>query len=164
MRSRVARLSVVLAAFIIIAIGMVTMLGLLVGNLLYAIPETVPVIGGASGDLALGFPARVFVRIAVVTVGLSVVIGILNLLFVNVRRIVSGNTLSARLSSLVLLASFIAAYAYYVVDPEISRTLLQEVQIPIEAALAGLLFFALVYGGSRILKDRVTPARLLFVI
>ncbi len=165
MRSRVARLSVVLAAVIIIAIGLGTLLGLLLGTVRYAIPETVPVIGGTSGELAwLADAARVFVRIAVVTVGLSVVIGILNLLFVNVRRIVSGNSFSARLSSLALLASFIAAFAYYVVDPEISRYLLQEVQIPIEAALAGLLFFALVYGGSRILKDRVTPARLLFVI
>ncbi len=164
MRSRVARLSVVLAAVVIIAIGLGTLLGLLLGTVQYAIPENIPLIGGVSGDLALNTPARVFLRIAVITVGLSVVIGILNLLYIHVRRIVRANTFSARLSSLVLLASFVAAYAYYVIDPEVSRFLLQEVQIPIEAALAGLLFFALVYGGSRILKDRVTPARLLFVI
>jgi hypothetical protein len=164
MRSRVARLSVVLAAVVIIAIGLGTLLGLLLGTVQYAIPEAVPVIGGVSGDLALNTPARVFLRIAVITVALSVLIGILNLLYTHVRRIVRANTFSARLSSLALLASFVAAYAYYVIDPEVSRFLLQEVQIPIESALAGLLFFALVYGGSRILKDRVTPARLLFVI
>jgi len=164
MRSRFASLSVVLAAVIIIAIGLGTLLGLLLGSVQYAIPETVPVIGGASGDVSLNTPARVFLRIAVITVALSVLLGILNLLFTHVRRIVRGNTFSARLSSLALLASFVAAYAYYVIDPEASRFLLQEVQIPIEAALAGLLFFTLVYGGSRILKDRVTPARLIFVI
>lgn len=164
MRTRVARLSVVTAAVIIIAVGLATLLGLLLGTVQYAIPEGMPGIGGAAGELDLGFPASVFVRITVITVALSVVIGILNLLYIHVRRIVRANTFSARLSSLALLASFVAAYAYYVIDPEVSRFLLQEVQIPIESALAGLLFFALVYGGSRILKDRVTPARLLFVI
>lgn len=164
MRSRAARLSIILSAVIIIAIGMITLLGLLLGRVLYAVPETVPVIGGVSGELLLETPTRVFVRIAVVTVGLSVVIGILNLLFVNVRRMVRGNSFSAKLSSLVLLASFTVAFVAYIIDPEISDYLLQNVQIPIEAALAGLLFFALVYGGSRILRDRVTPARLLFLI
>jgi zinc transporter ZupT len=48
--------------------------------------------------------------------------------------------------------------------PEWNNILLENVQTTIESALAGLLFFALVYGAFRFLRQRVTPAAILFIL
>jgi hypothetical protein len=42
--------------------------------------------------------------------------------------------------------------------------LLETVQFPVEAALAGLLLFALVYGAFRMMRDRVTWSATLFIV
>jgi len=160
MRTQLSRLSVVLSAALVILIGLITLLGLLVGDDL----------GGLTLLVTLGEPfsirnlAEFFVRVTVVTISLTIVIGILNLLYIHVRRVAVARTVSARLTSIVLVASFVLTLVLYRVDRDASMFLLEDVQIPIESALASLLFFVLVFGGFRMLKDRVTVPRLLFVV
>ena len=167
------RFVIILAAVIVIFVGFSTFLGLLFGQVPYSIPETifgapVPAIGGASGVLTTDWFALIFIRIAVVTVALTIFIGVLNLLAVNSRRFITGSP-SARLNSAVVLVMFIATITMYLIRPTIDgqdgfEFLLENVQVPIESALAGLVFFALVYGAARILHEKVTPAGLLFVL
>lgn len=169
MRRLAARIGVIFASVLVIFVGFGTFLGLLLGDVPYAIPETalgtaLPIVGGATGVLPTDGLARVFVRIAVVTVALTILIGVLNLLAVNSRRIIQGR-ITAKINSMVLILAFFLALAVYISNDRItSQFLLEEVQVPIESALAGLLFFTLVYGAFRLLRERVTPAGILFVL
>lgn len=164
MRSRMVRFGVALAAALVIFVGISTLFGLLLGTITVRVPESLPALGGAQATLPLDGLALFFLRIAVVTVALTILSGFLNLFAVHSGRLLRGRTLSARLSSLVLLASFLIGLLVYILDQSRSAFLLEEVQIPLESAVAGLLFFALVFGGSRLMKDRVTPARALFLL
>jgi len=157
MRRFAARIGVILAAALVIAIGLITLFGLLVGDNLGMLSTIV----NATGMPAM---AQFFVRLSVVTISFTIVLGIVNLLGVNVTRVLRGTTLSARLNSVVILASFIAALLLYLVDRSMSAFLLEEVQVTIESALAALLFFALVYGAFRLLRDRVTVTRIIFLL
>lgn len=157
MRILAARVGVIAAAALVIAIGLITLFGLLVGDNL----GTLSILVNATGVRVL---AQFFVRLAVVTTTFTIVIGVVNLLAVNVTRVLRGTTISARFNSAVILASFIAALLLYLVDRSMSTFLLEEVQVTIESALAALLFFALVYGAFRLLRDRVTPARIGFLL
>jgi hypothetical protein len=166
------RFVIILASVIVIFVGFSTFLGLLFGQVPYSIPATIfgapiPLIGGAEGELATDWLALLFIRIAVVTAALTIFIGVLNLLAVNSRRFITNPT--ARLSSAAVIVMFIATIAMYLFRPTIDEQdgfefLLENVQVPIESALAGLVFFALVYGAARILREKVTPAGLLFVL
>jgi hypothetical protein len=144
---------VIIAAALVILIGLTTLLGLIFGDV-----ETL------AGTLPTGALALIFVRLAVIIAALTFVIGVLNLLFVNGLRILRGRTWSARLSSLVIFASFVITLFLYIADRALSLQALEQIQVPLESALASLLFFVLVYGGFRILRGRVTAARMLFVI
>jgi hypothetical protein len=167
----IAWLLKVAAGSLVIFVGFSTFLGLLLGKFPYAIPETffgipIPYIGGATGELQTDGLALIFIRIAVVTVALTIIIGVLNLLVVHMVRFRKrDSSITARLNSLALLGAFVAAMiASLAQRQEISDFLLENVQVPIESALAGLLFFSLVYGAIRFLRNRVTPAGLLFVL
>jgi hypothetical protein len=146
-------------------------LGLLFGDVPYAIPETafgfaIPLIGGAQGILATDGLAAIFVRIAVITVAMTIIIGVINLLTVHAHRIVRGQLLS-KLNSFAIIVSFMAGIIAVIANrerPDASEFLLEQVQVPIESALAGLIFFALVFGAFRLLRDRVTPMGILFII
>lgn len=157
MRRISARFSVILSTVIVMVIGSITMLGLLVSDDLGLLSTLVSVTG-------IRTFAQFFVQLSVVTIALTIILGVVNLVAVNVMRVLRGTTLSARLNSVVILASFFAALLFYMVDRSISGFLLQEVQVTIESALAALLFFALVYGAFRLLRDRVTAPRLLFLL
>jgi len=154
---------------VVIFVGFATFLGLLLGDIPYGIPVKafglpMPVIGGSVGVLATGGLAFLFIRIAVVTAALTIIIGVVNLLGVNIRRILQGR-LTAKINSLVLILAFIIAlWTYAAHDQTFFQFLLEEIQVPIESALAGLIFFSLVFGAFRILRNRVTPAGILFVL
>jgi hypothetical protein len=171
MRTLAQRIGVILSSVIVVFVGFSTFLGLLLGKFPYAIPETffgipIPYIGGTSDELPTDGLALIFIRIAVVTVALTIIIGVLNLLAVHMVRFRKrDSSITARLNSLALLGAFVAAMiASLAQRQEISDFLLENVQVPIESALAGLLFFSLVYGAFRFLRNRVTPAGLLFVL
>src|SRR5688572_19709640 len=91
MRTLAQRIGVILSSVLVVFVGFSTFLGLLFGNFAYTIPETafgapIPMIGGVSGELQTDGLALIFIRIAVVTVALTIIIGVLNLLIVHMVR------------------------------------------------------------------------------
>ena len=141
-------------AFVAFVVGLLTILSLLLG-------DNPALFGGQPGseELArrLALPGDVLLRLVVIVIALSIVIGIANLLYVHVGRVARGKFYSA-----VLLASF-AFTIYWYVSKRGDTSLLEAVQVPIESALASLLFLSLVYGGSRVMRKRADIWGLLFV-
>ena len=175
MRQRISRIGVVLSTVVVILVGFSTLIGLLIGDFTGSLIwlKQLPLLGEPITRTFPNLPDTVtlntfnlagyLVRVAVVTVAMTIIIGILNLFFVNARRIYRGQSISARINSAVTLVIFVVTLVIYVLDRERSMILLEDVQVPIETALASLLFFALVYGAFRILRDGVTPQKALFV-
>lgn len=137
------RLFAFLSTVVAVGIGLITVFGLVTG----ALPNVLSLI----------------LQIAVITVGLTLIIGVLNLLNVHTRRV-------ARLRrgwpySIVLVASFLAVIILWLTDADSANLLLlQDVQVSIESALASLLVFALVYGAYRLMRRRVTWGGVLFTL
>lgn len=135
------RLYAAAATAIVLAFGLLTLVGLLTG-----------VFGGLS-SLAL--------QVALLTAGIALLIGVINLLNVHTRRVLGRQR--GALYSLVLLISFLLVIALWLLGEDAaSLVLIQDVQRSVEAALAALLVFALVYGAYRLMRQRVTWAAVLF--
>lgn len=150
------RLGAVLATAITVGLGFLTVAGLLIGDNL-----------GFVSTLADAFLLReiatLFVQLVTITVALTIFpIGILNLLYVHSGRLLRRQR--GMLYSLVLLLSFIAVIVTYFVQRSTSMILLENVQISIESALAGLLLFSLVYGAAGVTRRRATWTGILFVV
>lgn len=176
------RLGTVLSTVVIVAVGFITLVGLLIG------PELGPV-WVALNDLTSGLIrvfqpgaeanvpflaifARFFVQVAVIVVTLTIILGLVNLMAVHLTRLRRGEgRFLNRMNSGVLLAVFIGTLMLYMIErltstpsqQSVSRVLLEQVLIAVESALAALLFFSLVYGASRILRTEVSFSRVLFV-
>ena len=140
---------------VVVVFGILTLAGLLVGD------------GSAFGEVGtllapLNDISSLFIRLVVVVIALTLVIGIFNLLSVHATRLVRGPGTGARLNSLVLLISFLLALVAYQTSTEYNL-LLENVQVQIELALAALICFALVYGAFRLLHKRVTWGGLVFL-
>ncbi len=142
------------SALVAFAVGVTVMLSLLLG-------DNPALFGNQPGSdefaRRIALPADVLLRLVVILLALSVVIGIANLLFVHVSRLTSG-----KFYSVVLLASFGFTIFWYVTRQG-DTSLLEAVQLPIESALAALLFLSLVHGGSRVMGKRRDIWGLLFV-
>jgi hypothetical protein len=146
------RLLGILATAIAIGFGLITLLGLTTG---------VPLLADF---------ARFFLQLVSVTVALTILIGILNLLSVHLGRV--GRRRPGWFYSLLLVISTLAVLALTLLersgtlssDPAITAVLLEQVQVAVESALAGLLLFALVYGAYRVLRKRASGWGLLFVL
>ena len=147
------RLGAALATAIVLSVGLITLLGLLVGDDLGPMTAIVD---------ALYIPviADIFVQLAVITIAVTVAIGIFNLLNVHVRRLRGRNFLY----SLTVIVSFLLVVGTYALQRSLSMALLEEVQVAVESALAALLLFALVYGAYRVMHRRVTWSGILFVL
>lgn len=158
------RLGVISSTTIVAFVSIVTLLGLLFGDIEYVIPNMIPVMGGTEGIMPTGFLAQILLRVAVVSLAFGIIIGLVNLVLVNARRIVISQTITARLSSAVVLVSFLAGLLVPIINAEWGKILLEDVQTTIESSLAALLFFALVYGAFRILRHKVTWTGVLFVL
>lgn len=156
--SRGQRFGAALTTFIAFAVGVITLLSLLLGN-------NGALFGGGDGadrlSLLIALPASIFVRLVAITIAVTIIIGILNLVRVHLSRVFSGRL--GGIYSLILLLSFGGTIAFYVLRNG-DTTLLETVQVPIESSLAGLLFITLVYGGFRIMRTRPTRWSVLFVI
>ena len=176
------RLGTVLSTVVIVAVGFITLVGLLIG------PELGPV-WVALNDLTSGLIrvfqpgaeanvpflaifARFFVQVAVIVVTLTIILGLVNLMAVHLTRLRRGEgRFLNRMNSGVLLAVFIGTLMLYMIErltstpsqQSVSRVLLEQVLIAVESTLAALLFFSLVYGASRILRTEVSFSRVLFV-
>lgn len=135
---------------------------------LLAVLATVMTIGAGlivTIDLTVGggVIAAIFLRLAVITLAITIFIGIVNLLIVHGGRVVG-----LRRSwpySVILLISAIATIGFWLAGQrDASAFLLNTVQLSIESALAALLLFALVYGAYRMLHRGFSWAGLLFIV
>lgn len=146
------RLGAAITTAITISVGLFTVLGLLVTEDLGGL--------SAAADELSGI-ANFFLQLTTITIALTVLIGIINLLSVHLGRLAGRKP--GFVYSLVLVLSFLLVLVTTVSERETSMILLETVQISIESALAGLLFFALVYGAYRMMRRRVTWSGVLFV-
>lgn len=148
------RIGIAFSAFVAFTVGIITLLSLLLGGH----PELYGDRAGAetwAGLLAL--PAALLLRLVTLTVAVAIVIGIVNLLHVH-----AGRCLRRQFYSIVLIASFAFTIYWHMTRPGDS-SLLAAVQVPIESALAALLFLSMAQGGARVLKKRADIWGLLFV-
>jgi cell division protein FtsW (lipid II flippase) len=146
------RFTSALASAVTITFGLLTLFGLLLRDSL-SLPDD------AVSGLRDG--ADVVIQLATITIALAVLIGIINLISVHVLRIVRRER--GLIYSLVLLVSLALTIGAYILDRDSGIILLETVLLSVESALAGVLFFALVYGAYRMMRDRVTWTHLLFV-
>jgi hypothetical protein len=115
-------------------------------------------------------PTQFFLQLVSITVAVTIVIGIYNLLAVHGGRVRRrgpgwGYSLVLVLSTLlIILLTVLERAGILSGDPAITTILLEQVQVAIESSLAGLLLFALVYGAYRTLRKRVSGWGLLFMI
>lgn len=154
------RVSVVLATTIVSVVGLLMLVGLLVD-------ESFGLLGAFVSASPLRPLTDVLLRLAAALIALTVLLGAFNLLGVNLHRVLHGRTLSARLGSTVLVGSFLVVILVRLIDVRNGTAnadfILEQVQVPIGAALNSLLFFVLVWGAMRVLRRGVTWGRLLFV-
>ncbi|MDE2638558.1 MAG: hypothetical protein OXI30_19495 [Chloroflexota bacterium] len=144
-----------MSAFVAFIVGVAAILSLLLGDN--------PALFGeqpGSDELArrLALPGDALLRLVVIIVAVSIVIGIANLLFAHIGRLAQ-----RKLTSAVLLASF-AFTIYWYVTRQGDTSLLEAVQVPIESSLAALLFLSLAQGGARVMQKRADIWGMLFVV
>lgn len=140
-----ARLLSLLTSVLAIGIGIVTLIGLL------------------SGDGIFAGTTNLFLQLTMITVAVTILIGILNLFGVHTRRILKRQR--GWVYSIVLLASALVVIILRLLGADdANMALLEGVQVSIESAFAGLLLFALVYGAYRLMRQRVTWTGTLFTL
>jgi len=147
------RLGAALASALTFGIGLVVILGLL-------LPNNTPL--PVAWVNILRSVTSVLLQLTTITAALAILVGIFNLLLVHLSRLFKRE--GGFLYSLVLILSFSAVVITYFFAREVNTLLLENVQRTIESALAGLLFFALVYGAYRIMRQQVTWAKVVFVL
>lgn len=150
----------IISAAIVFGVGLLTLIGLLVTDEMGYLSIIVT-------ELRIRELAQLFVRISVLTIAFTVLLGVFNLLFVHAHRMRRGSTLIARVGGGVVIGSYIVALIAFVFDRAQNGSalavLIEQILVAVEASLAGLLFFALVFGAMHTLRHRVNLARLLFV-
>jgi hypothetical protein len=147
------RLGAALASALTFAIGLVVILGLLLPDDTL-LPQTwVNLIRSVTGIL---------LQLTTITAALAILVGIFNLLLVHLSRLFKRER--GFLYSLVLIISFFVVVITYFFAREVNTLLLENIQRTVESALAGLLFFALVYGAYRMMHQRVTWASVVFIL
>lgn len=135
----------ILASALAIGLGLLTLLGLL----------------GGGGVLAL--LTDTLLQVAVMIAAVSVLLGVLNLLVIHLVRVL--RLRRGFIYSLALVISALAVLALWLTEGDAAnRALLEGAQLSVEAALASLLVFALVYGAYRLMRRRVTWGAVLFTI
>ncbi|MCB9453679.1 MAG: hypothetical protein H6672_19795 [Anaerolineaceae bacterium] len=157
------RLGSAFTTALVMVVGLLTILGLVVGDGL----GTLSVLVEASGLRQI---ADLFLQVVVITTATTILIGILNLFAVHLGRI--GRRAGGWFYSLILVLSALAVIVITVLEranvltgqPSLSAILLETVQVSIESALAGLVLFALVYGAFRLMRRRVTWWAMLFTL
>ncbi len=161
--TRRTSVAAVLLAAITIPIALVTLLSL----------EPVPLLPDMSG-LGAGI-----IQLATVVAAIAVIIGVLNLLNVHLRKLTALSSISAVYSGVTVL-TFIVVLGLHFLEargilrlnfagaaspggPIVTLTLMDALQVVIESALSGLLFFSLVYAAFRLMRRRVTVWNVIFI-
>ena len=139
------RLGAILATAIAVGFGLITVWGLLAG----------------SGSIFT--ITNILLQLTVITVAVTILLGILNLFSIHLRRIF--RRARGWVYSFALVASAAAVLVLWLIGAqETNHMLLETVEVSVESALAGLVVFALVYGAYRMMRRRVTWAGVLFTI
>jgi hypothetical protein len=118
----------------------------------------------------------ILIRIVTIVGAIAVLLGVLNLLNVHFRKMFSRTRASGY--SLFTLLAFFVVIIVHIADrlnmfnsataangaPVVSLTVMDTVQVTIESALGGLLFFVLVYSAVRFMRRRVNIWNILFIV
>lgn len=107
--------------------------------------------------------ANNILKLVLPTVAIGVLIGLLNLLGVHFGRI-RRRERQWGYSLIVIVATAAVIILWLLNVDDVNRLLLEDVQVAIESALAGLVLFALVYGAYRIMRRRVSWGNFLFIL
>lgn len=143
------RLLNVLSAATAISVGLITMIGLLAKE---GLPATL---------------ASVILQLFIVVAALALILGLLNLLGVHFGKITRRE--NGMLYSLVTILSAVGVIAVYALNPkgddglEIRDVVFESVQVSLEAALGGLIFFFLVYAAYRMMRTGISASGCYFV-
>lgn len=155
------RLGSAFTTALVMVFGVLMILGLVVGDGLGTLSVFVQAFKIRElSDFAL--------QTVVITMAVSVLVGIINLLIVHLNRIIHrkggwGYSLILIGSALtVIVVTLLERAGILTGQPSVSVILLETVQISLESALAGLVLFALVYGAARLMRRRVTWWAMLF--
>ncbi len=141
----IRRLGTTVATAIAIGVGLLSIWGLLSGS-------------GVVFNIT-----NVMLQLVVITVAVTILIGILNLFGVHIRRITRRS--GGWVYSIALVISAAAVLILWLLgERETNNMLLETVQVSVESALAGLVVFALVYGAYRLMRRRVTWSAVLFTV
>ena len=154
--TRQFKLGNALIAALVGGIGIVTLLGLV------AEEDTV------SADLA-----SLLLQLAAVSFAIAVLVGIFNLLGVHLGRIIGGK--SGWLYSIFTILAGLVVLGVYLADKlelwegelkgeQISPQVFHSLQVSVEAALAGIVAFFLVYAAYRLLNKRLSWSNILFIV
>lgn len=131
-----------LPTFIALTFGLLTLIGLLF----------LPALSG----LILGW--------ATLLAGIALLIGVVNLFFVHAARFFRGNGYSGLLVLSMLALFGLAVSDAWGVTEEGVLTAFNWIQVPLEAALASLLAFFLLFAGFRLLYRQPTGWSFLFIL
>lgn len=158
---RRVRLGAALLAALGIGVALVTLLGL----------EAAPLIPAEASN-GLASLSQILVQIVTIVGALAVVLGILNLLNVHVRQV---RQFPRGIYSAVMLITLVVVVVLRILErtaslqvgdsdvPIVTLTLMDALQVVVESALAGLLFFFLVFAAYRLMRRRATIWNYLFV-
>jgi hypothetical protein len=151
-----SRLGSALATAIVIGFGLFVVISLLLGRE-----------GGQiyifNVNVNLYDISNLLLQLTVITVAITILLGIFNLFSVHLRRI--GRRSGGWVYSLVLIVSAAAVLVlWFIGRQDVNQVLLNTVQLSVESALAGLIVFALVYGAYRMMRRRVTWSAVLFTL
>ncbi len=139
------RLIATLSTAIAMSFGIVTLWGLLAG-------------GGVVTSLA-----NILLQLVLLTVAVSILIGIINLFGVHFGRIRYREGNWGYSIIVILTAALVIALWLFNAD-DANMILLENAQVAVESALAGLVLFALVFGAYRLMRRRVTWGGILFTV
>lgn len=139
------RLTAVLATAIAMGFGILTLWGLLVGE---GVVTTM---------------TNILLQLVLLTVAVSIVIGIINLFGVHFGRI-RRRERNWGYSLVVMLSAGLVLALWLLRADDANMLLLENAQVAVESALAGLVLFALVFGAYRLMRRRVTWGNLLFTV
>ncbi|HRE47212.1 MAG TPA: hypothetical protein PLD47_05755 [Aggregatilineales bacterium] len=124
---------------------------------------------------SVGGVGNVLIQLISVTAAVAIILGILNLIGANLR---GGEKFPANLYGVITVITLVAVVGVRLVErltaananpttlptKPLSLTLYDVLQTSVESALAGLLFFFLVYAAYRLLRRRLTLWTLLFAL
>ncbi len=155
------RLGAALLAALTIGIALITLLGL---------EPAAPLPAALNANL--GTLSQLLIQLVAVIGAVALLLGVLNLTRVHAAQL---RKFPRGIYSLILLITLFGVVLLRALErggvlrvgtgdaPSVSLTVLDAAQVAVESALAGLIFFALVYSAFRLMRNRVTLWNALFI-